>query len=189
MRKAMVLALSLGIAAPAYAQEAPDRHFTVDDLFGLTVAADPQISPDGRQIAYVRRANDIMTDAAVSSIWMVDTAKDALALDQHRAVRLHPHADIGLLALPLVQIAAQRFDRGAVGDRQQFKLTGKDGAPAIAEAEKGRIILRDLFRSWRDQVRESVLGCVKQERIKSTNPLNLGRAIHGGPCTGSIIAV
>ncbi|UOR16188.1 alpha/beta hydrolase family protein [Qipengyuania aquimaris] len=77
MRKAIVLALSLGIAAPAYAQEAPDRHFTVDDLFGLTVAADPQISPDGKQIAYVRRANDIMTDAAVSSIWMVDTASGA----------------------------------------------------------------------------------------------------------------
>lgn len=74
MRFAWVFALSLGIAAPAAAQDAPERNFTVDDLFGLTVAADPQISPDGRQIAYVRRTNDIMTDAAVSSIWLVDAS-------------------------------------------------------------------------------------------------------------------
>ncbi|QZD94191.1 S9 family peptidase [Qipengyuania gelatinilytica] len=77
MRIALVFALSLGIAAPAAAQDAPERNFTVDDLFGLTVAADPQISPDGRQIAYVRRTNDIMTDAAVSSIWLVDASSGA----------------------------------------------------------------------------------------------------------------
>lgn len=57
------------------AEEAgPERHFTGADLFGLSVAADPQISPDGARIAYVRRTNDIMTDRAVSSIWMIDVA-------------------------------------------------------------------------------------------------------------------
>ena len=38
------------------------------------MAADPQISPDGSQIAYVRRTNDIMTDKAVSSIWLISVA-------------------------------------------------------------------------------------------------------------------
>ena len=38
------------------------------------MAADPQISPDGSKIAYVRRTNDIMTDRAVSSIWLIDVA-------------------------------------------------------------------------------------------------------------------
>lgn len=51
----------------------PERRFTDADLFDLTIAADPQISPDGRFIAYVRRSNDIMTDRAVSSIWLIDT--------------------------------------------------------------------------------------------------------------------
>ena len=74
MRHATLAALLLGLACPAFAQEKPDRHFTGDDLFGLSVAADPQISPDGTRIAYVRRTNDIMTDAAVSSIWLVDVA-------------------------------------------------------------------------------------------------------------------
>lgn len=68
--------------APVFAQDtaeanAPDRHFTGDDLFGLSVAADPQISPDGSKIAYVRRTNDIMTDKAVSSIWLIEVATGA----------------------------------------------------------------------------------------------------------------
>lgn len=53
---------------------APNAHFNGGDLFKLTVATDPQISPDGSQIAYVRQANDIMTDSAARSIWLVDVA-------------------------------------------------------------------------------------------------------------------
>ena len=58
-------------AAPA---EGPSSAFTGRDLFDLSVASDPQISPDGRQVAYVRRSNDIMTDKAMSSIWLIDIA-------------------------------------------------------------------------------------------------------------------
>lgn len=53
------------------------RAFTGDDLFDLTVGSDPQISPDGSKIAYVRRANDIMTDSVKSSIWLIDTGSGA----------------------------------------------------------------------------------------------------------------
>ncbi|KPQ31089.1 MAG: dipeptidyl aminopeptidase/acylaminoacyl-peptidase family protein, partial [Porphyrobacter sp. HL-46] len=42
----------------------PQRYFTPQDLFHLSAAADPQISPDGSRIAYVRRSNDIMADRA-----------------------------------------------------------------------------------------------------------------------------
>ncbi|MFZ8976964.1 MAG: TolB family protein, partial [Pseudohongiellaceae bacterium] len=47
--------------------------FINTDVFELEVAADPQISPDGTQIAYVRTANDIMTDRARSNIWIVSS--------------------------------------------------------------------------------------------------------------------
>ncbi|MEE4338753.1 S9 family peptidase [Erythrobacter sp.] len=57
--------------------DAPETKFTGDDLFGLSVASDPQISPDGSRIAYVRRTNDIMTDKAVSSIWLIDVSTGA----------------------------------------------------------------------------------------------------------------
>ena len=49
------------LAAPALAAS---RYLTGPDLFGPEAATDPQISPDGRHIAYVRQSNDIMTDQA-----------------------------------------------------------------------------------------------------------------------------
>lgn len=63
------------MSAPAVgsARTGPERRFTGADLFDLAIAADPQISPDGHHIAYVRQSNDIMSDKAVSSIWMIDT--------------------------------------------------------------------------------------------------------------------
>ena len=59
------------LAAPA---AGPNRYFTGSDLFNLEIATDPQISPDGRMIAYVRKSNEIMTDKARSTIWLVDVA-------------------------------------------------------------------------------------------------------------------
>ena len=56
-------------SAAGSARLGPERRFTGDDLFDLAIASDPQISPDGRRIAYVRRQNGIMTDRAVGSIW------------------------------------------------------------------------------------------------------------------------
>ncbi len=55
-------------------QTEPNRSFTGQDLFDLAYATDPQISPDGKTIVYVRRQNDIMSDRALSSIWMIDVA-------------------------------------------------------------------------------------------------------------------
>ncbi|HZG33761.1 MAG TPA: S9 family peptidase, partial [Sphingopyxis sp.] len=68
---------AMSASAAGSARTAPERRFTGADLFDLSIAADPQISPDGRRIAYVRRANDIMSDRAVSSIWLIDTQTGA----------------------------------------------------------------------------------------------------------------
>ncbi len=46
--------------------------FQPEDIFHLEVATAPQVSPNGEQIIYVRRANDIMTDSTRTSIWIVD---------------------------------------------------------------------------------------------------------------------
>ena len=46
--------------------------FQGSDLFSLETAGDPQISPDGKQIVYVRRTGDIMNDAALPSLWLID---------------------------------------------------------------------------------------------------------------------
>jgi dipeptidyl aminopeptidase/acylaminoacyl peptidase len=73
MRVALAaLALVTSTAAITAPAEGPDPRFSGSDLFNLSAASDPQISPDGRWIAYVRRSNDIMTDRARSSIWLID---------------------------------------------------------------------------------------------------------------------
>ncbi len=60
-------------SAPATsAQDLPTRAFTGDDVFRLSGATDPQISPDGSMIAYTRITGDIMTDRFAPSIWLVD---------------------------------------------------------------------------------------------------------------------
>jgi dipeptidyl aminopeptidase/acylaminoacyl peptidase len=71
-----LLCAATALSAPALAKPAtgPNSMFTGNDLFNLEVATDPQISPDGRTIAYVRRSNDIMTDKARPTIWLVDVA-------------------------------------------------------------------------------------------------------------------
>lgn len=67
------------IAAPAAAQmaEGPSRTFTARDLFGLRVAGDPQVRPDGGAVAYVRTTYDVMTDQGRPSIWLVDAQTGA----------------------------------------------------------------------------------------------------------------
>lgn len=43
------------------------------DLFRLSAASTPRFSPDSRMISYVRVTNDIKTDRAIRSLWLVDS--------------------------------------------------------------------------------------------------------------------
>ena len=72
MRTALAAALLLLTAAVAHASTG--ERFEAQDLFALEIATDPQIAPDGRTVAYVRVSNDIRTDRALSSVWLVDVA-------------------------------------------------------------------------------------------------------------------
>ncbi len=60
----------LFLAATALAAE--HNHFKNTDIFEIERAIDPQISPDGSRIAYLRTSMDIMTDRPLSNIWLVD---------------------------------------------------------------------------------------------------------------------
>ena len=52
--------------------QAPAARLTAQDAFNLELPADPQISPDGRLVVYVRSAADIMTDKRFSNLWIVN---------------------------------------------------------------------------------------------------------------------
>ena len=73
LRLAALCLFTCAAPALAAAPQAPDPIFRPADLFGLEVADDPQISADGRLVAYVRRQNDVMTDRTGSAIWLIDT--------------------------------------------------------------------------------------------------------------------
>ena len=57
------------IALPSDARAA--RPFTLDDLLAMRRVSDPQISPDGRQVAYVLTTVEMEKNATVSTVWLV----------------------------------------------------------------------------------------------------------------------
>jgi Tol biopolymer transport system component len=56
---------------PAWADKSA-KPLAIDDVFNLQLAADPQISPDGKRVIYVRQFNDIMTDQRHANLWIVN---------------------------------------------------------------------------------------------------------------------
>src|SRR2546425_11378181 len=64
--------LTLASSPALWAQDAAHK-LTVMDEFQLQLPTDPQISPDGKKIAYVRRFADSMTDKRYSNLWIINT--------------------------------------------------------------------------------------------------------------------
>jgi dipeptidyl aminopeptidase/acylaminoacyl peptidase len=60
----------MAASLPATAQDMQSL-FSAEDVFELEYANDPRISPDGTQIVYERRSNDIMTDSTRSNLWLL----------------------------------------------------------------------------------------------------------------------
>jgi len=57
-------------AVQATAVQATAARLTAADIFQLEYATDPQISPDGQWVAYVRRFSDIQTDRRYGNLWL-----------------------------------------------------------------------------------------------------------------------
>lgn len=73
MNRILLASLAVALTAPsAFAStQAEGGPLQAADIFSLEMASDPQISPNGRWVAYQRRSNDIMTDQTRSAIWTV----------------------------------------------------------------------------------------------------------------------
>jgi Tol biopolymer transport system component len=70
MRASVALGLTLACSTPALAQT-PASRLAIQDVFNLELATDPQISPDGKRIIYVRQFADIMADQRRSNLWIL----------------------------------------------------------------------------------------------------------------------
>jgi dipeptidyl aminopeptidase/acylaminoacyl peptidase len=69
-RAGLSVMLLLALPAPSLAQNAKAALKPLD-VFDLQWVSDPQISPDGRSIAYVRMHFDIKTDRPQGAVWLV----------------------------------------------------------------------------------------------------------------------
>jgi dipeptidyl aminopeptidase/acylaminoacyl peptidase len=75
MRIGLVFVLSfvLSLSSLAIPAIGATRPLTLDDMFALRRLADPQISPDGRSVAYVVTAVDLAKNSSAATIWLAPT--------------------------------------------------------------------------------------------------------------------
>ncbi len=55
------------------------RTITIDDLFKIKLLSDPQVSPDGKTIAFVQTTGDIESDKYLSQLWLIPSDGSAPA--------------------------------------------------------------------------------------------------------------
>src|SRR6185369_9611158 len=67
--------LAAGLVSPAAAEQ--PKGLQIDDLFRIKRVSDPQISPDGRAIAYVVTSTEMAKNARTNQIWLVPAAGGA----------------------------------------------------------------------------------------------------------------
>jgi dipeptidyl aminopeptidase/acylaminoacyl peptidase len=77
IRRLLISVSMFALPFTAAAAETDSKAFEARDLFGLQAASSPEISPDGRRVAYVRTHFDLATDQPQRSIWLVDVANGA----------------------------------------------------------------------------------------------------------------
>ena len=70
-RVSLLLIIVVFLGAPAFAQK---RNITEKDLFNFVWIGDPQVSPDGSRIAFVRVTVNDKKDGYNTAIWTVTTA-------------------------------------------------------------------------------------------------------------------
>jgi len=146
---ALLAAASFSIPAMAAPATGPTRYLTGSDLFNLEVATDPQISPDGRTIAYVRKSNDIMTDKARPTIWLVDVATgQQRPLEAGSGSYFSPRwsPDGTRLAYVAADGGAPQLYVRWMANGESAKITGLPDSPdTIAWSPDGRRIAYSMF--------------------------------------------
>ena len=75
----VVASVIVSLAATSIGQEKKEDksqvksdRLTAGDVFNIQSAVDPQISPDGRRVVYVRQFADIMNDKRESNLWVIN---------------------------------------------------------------------------------------------------------------------
>jgi acylaminoacyl-peptidase len=92
--------------------DAPVKSLQPLDVFELQLATDPQISPDGKRVVYVRAFNDVMADRRLSNLWVVNADGS-----EHRALTTGNFSDSS--------------PRWSPDGSQLLFVSNRDGSPQI----------------------------------------------------------
>lgn len=144
-----LLLVLLAVSSAAFADTDPQL-FNNIDVFQLEIANDPQISPDGSQIAYVRQSMDIMQDRARGNIWMVsaDGRRHRPLLsgaDSYSSPRWSPSGD-RLAYVSAAEGRGPQIHLRWMDSGQAAMLTNLNEAPGgIAWSPDGRQIAFSMF--------------------------------------------
>jgi len=76
LRAVFLCTVCLTIASAARSAAPPKRNITEKDLFDFVWIGDPQVSPDGAQVAYVRVTANEKKDGYDTAVWVVSTSGD-----------------------------------------------------------------------------------------------------------------
>jgi dipeptidyl aminopeptidase/acylaminoacyl peptidase len=68
----IIIFLALSVTTSFSQTKDFSKFFTGNDYFNFEHISDPQISPDGRKIIYIRNFMDVITDKAYSNLWIVN---------------------------------------------------------------------------------------------------------------------
>lgn len=95
MRLKLCLVLSVVCLVTPIARADPTHPFSVHDMVAMDRISDPQVSPDGRHIAFVVRVTDLEANKGLSDLWLVNTDGTNL-----RRLTSHPAADVSPRWMP-----------------------------------------------------------------------------------------
>ncbi|MDQ3418413.1 MAG: S9 family peptidase, partial [Acidobacteriota bacterium] len=121
----IALALLVGTPALSWAQQAPPRLPTVDDLLMLESVGASRISPDGRWVAYTVTQANFKEDAFVTQIWVASTSAPGPNVQLTRGSKSSGNPQWS----PDGKWLAFTSDR--IGDRSQIFTIRPDGGEAV----------------------------------------------------------
>ena len=141
--RGLLLAL-LTCSTGAFAADEP-RTFSADDVFELEWVRDPQISPDGSSVVWVRTGYDRMSDRARGGLWITDVASGAsepliTGAGSYRSARFSPDgsrllyiaSENGTTELRVRWLASQRETRVALLEYSPRQMTWSPDGEQIA---------------------------------------------------------
>lgn len=136
-------------AVQVQAQEREADRFAPQDVFSLEWASDPQISPDGSRVVYVRNGFDVMKDASRSALWIVDsdgTRHRALTTGAGSAFSPRWSPDGSRLAYVSTEAGSPQVWIRWMDDGQTALLTNLTGSPgSLTWSPNGEWLAMTMF--------------------------------------------